>query len=106
MSKIAPERKMSKTLTLTPALLRRIVLEEKQKILEAKKQRLELDAPTAEEVEADEYADTLAAHKDHTVKENAQRRYRNLTLEERRLEARLQAVRENKRAVRSRIARR
>lgn len=96
---------MSKTLTLTPDLLRKIVREEKQKILEAKKQQKELDAPAPEEVGADEYADSLEAHKDFTVKENAQRHYRDLTLEERRLEARLEKIRENKRAVRTRIAR-
>ena len=96
---------MSKTLTLTPDLLRRIVREEKQKIVEAKKQQKELDAPAAEEIGADEYADSLEAHKDFTVKETAQRRYHDLTLEERRLEARLEKIRENKRAVRTRIAR-
>ena len=95
---------MSKTLTLTPALLRRIVLEEKQKILEAKKQH-DLVADEAEEVDADGYADTLAAPKDHTV-ETAQRRYQALTLEEQRLVARLEAIRENKRAVRTKLARR
>lgn len=97
---------MSNTLTLTPALLRRIVLEEKRKILEAKKQQNELDVPAAEEVGADEYADSLEAHKDFTVKETAQRQYRDLTLEESRLAARLEKIRESKRAVRARLARR
>jgi len=93
---------MSKTVTLTPALLRRIVLEEKRKILESK--ALLDDSP--EEVEADEFADTLEAHKDFTVKENARKRYNALTLEERQLVRKLKRIRENKLAIRNKHNRR
>lgn len=88
---------MSKTVTLTPALLRRIVLEEKKKIQQ------ELDAPAPDEVDADGYADTLAAHKDFSPK-NESHAYRNLTLQERRLAAQLEKIRESKRNLRSRLA--
>lgn len=52
---------------LTPALLRKIVLEEKQKILDEKADMGFLEEPV--EVDADEYSDTLESHEDHTVKE-------------------------------------
>jgi hypothetical protein len=99
---------MSKTLTLTPAVLRKIVLEEKRKLVREAKMKKEADAPlaTAEEVDADEYADTLEAHADHTPKNEARRRYQALNLQERRLMAQLQQIRENKRNIRARLLRR
>jgi len=90
---------MSRTVTLTPALLRRIVLEEKKKI------QKEMDAPEPKEVEADGYAETLAAHEEFAPK-NESLAYRNLILQERRLVAQLEQVRESKRSLRRRIARR
>lgn len=90
---------MSRTVTLTPALLRRIVLEERKKI------QRELDAPAPDEVDADGYADTLVHHQDFSPK-NESHAYRNLTLQERRLAAQLEQVRESKRNLRRRLARR
>ncbi len=64
---------------LTPALLRKIVLEEKQRIIREKAEMGFLEEPV--EVEADEYADTLESHEDHTVKE-AKARLRQIELME------------------------
>jgi hypothetical protein len=83
---------MSRTVTLTPALLRRIVLEEKRKL------QSELDVPAPEEVDADGYADTLAAHEDFTPK-NESAAYRNLAMQERRLARQLRKIRESKAAI-------
>lgn len=100
---------MPKTMTLTPALLRKIVLEEKRKLVREAKMKREADEPlaTAEEVDADEYADTLEAPEVHTPKnEGVRRRYQALTLQERRLEAQLKQIRESKRDIRARLVRR
>lgn len=102
-----------KTVKLTPALLRRIVLEEKRKI---EKRMLRessesaslsdlgfLDSP--EEVDADEFSDTLEAYEDQTVSESSRKRYNKLTLEERMLLKKLNKIRESKRNIRSRARR-
>jgi len=96
--------------TLTPALLRRIVLEEKNKIIaEAKKKKKKLketDAPlaTAEEVEASDLANSLANKKEHGPSE-ARERYNQLTLQERKIAKILDQIRESKRVIRSRLVR-
>jgi len=96
---------MSKVVTLTPALLRRIVLEEKQKLQTEAKGKFLNDK--AEEVEADEYADTLEAHEEFGPKsESARKRYKALTIEERKLQNRLNAIQESKRNIRRKLARR
>ena len=70
---------MATTRKLTPALLRRIVMEERQRVLQEKADAF-LDAkPT--EVEADEYADTLEKHEDFTVSE-ARRQMRRIEMME------------------------
>jgi hypothetical protein len=99
---------MAKTMTLTPNLLRRIVLEEKRKLVREAKMKREADEPlaSAEEIDADEYADTLEAPAVHTPKNEARRRYQALTLAERKLVAQLQQIRENKRSIRARLLRR
>lgn len=98
---------MARTLTLTPTLLRKIVLEEKRKLVrEAKKHEADEPLAKAEEVGADEYADTLEAPEVHTPKNEARRRYQALSLQERRLAAQLQQVRESKRVLRARLIRR
>ena len=55
------------TKKLTPALLRKIVMEEKQRVLAEKAAQLVNEKPV--EVDADEYADTLEKHEDFTVAE-------------------------------------
>ena len=51
---------MAKNIKLTPSLLRRIVLEEKKKIMETLEQgKEESETVKADETEADELADTL-----------------------------------------------
>ncbi len=51
---------MAKNIKLTPSLLRKIVLEEKRKIMETLEQgKEESDDVKAEEVDADSYADAL-----------------------------------------------
>jgi hypothetical protein len=104
MSKYSSGEKMSKTLTLTPALLRRIILEEKRNIMMEKKHQKESDFPDAEEVDADEYADSLESKQDFSPKmESVRDRFKNLVNEERRLLEKLGKIRESKRAVRSRL---
>jgi len=99
---------MAKTMTLTPTLLRRIVLEEKSKLVREAKMKREADEAlaTAEEIDADEYADTLEAPAVHTPKNEARRRYQALTIAERRLINQLQQIRESKRNIRARLLRR
>lgn len=99
---------MAKTMTLTPALLRRIVLEEKRKLVREAKMKHEADEPlaTAEEVGADEYADTLEAPEVHTPKNEARRHYQALTIAERKLINKLHQIRESKRNIRARLLRR
>jgi len=97
-----------KTVTLTPALLRKIVLEEKRKLQQeaAAKTASDIDVDLADEVDADEYADTLAAKKEHQPKmESIRARYHKLVAEEKALRLRLQRITENKKVIRSRILR-
>lgn len=94
---------MATTRKLTPALLRKIVMEERARVLKEKAEQF-LDAkPT--EVEADEYADTLEAHEDFTVNE-ARRRLRQIELmerDERALLRKLRQLREAKNAAVKRL---
>lgn len=86
---------------LTPALLRRIVLEERERVLREKAKDFVSDPV---EVEADEYADTLEAHEDFTVSEakKAIRRIEMMERDEKALVKKLRQIREAKsRAVRS-----
>jgi hypothetical protein len=107
MSKYSSGEKMSKTLTLTPALLRRIILEEKRNILRENKEKYELDIEDPEEVDADEYADSLESKQDFSPKmESVRTRFKNLVNEERRLLEKLGKIRESKRVVRSRLIKR
>ena len=102
-----------RVVTLTPALLRRIVLEEKSKIIaEAKKKKKKLKETeasltplaTAEEVEASDLANSLANKKEHGPSE-ARERYNQLTLQERKISKILEQIRESKRVIRSRLVR-
>lgn len=57
---------MTKKIKLTPAMLRKLVKEEKRKIQEALEQGEEnVDKVDAEEVDASEYADSLEKDIDH-----------------------------------------
>ena len=57
---------MAKRIKLTPALLRKLVIQEKKKIQESLEQGEEnVDKVKAEEVDADEYADSLEKDIDH-----------------------------------------
>jgi hypothetical protein len=95
---------MSKTVTLTPALLRRIILEEKNRIIQEKRASMDSDFPEAEEVDADEYADSLESKKEFSPKmESVRNRYKSLVAEERQLIMKLEKIRETKKAARSRL---
>jgi hypothetical protein len=94
---------MSKVVTLTPALLRRIVLEEKARIVaEAKKMKeAEIEAE-ADEVGADEYADSLVNKIDHAKAagvKNESKRLRALALRESALLKELGRLREAKKVI-------
>jgi hypothetical protein len=94
---------MSKVVTLTPALLRRIVLEEKARIVaEAKKMKeAEIEAE-ADEVGADEYADSLVNKIDHAKAagvKNESKRLRALALRESALLRELGRLREAKKVI-------
>jgi hypothetical protein len=87
---------------LTPALLRKIVLEERNRVLREKAAELVKDPV---EVDADEYADTLEAHEDFTVKE-AKRVIRQVELmekDEKALVRKLRQIRESKKKVLNRL---
>ena len=57
---------MAKKIKLTPALLRKLVMEEKKKIQESLEQGEEsVEKVDAEEVDADEFADSLEKDIDH-----------------------------------------
>lgn len=92
---------MSKTMKLTPALLRKIVLEEKAKMMrEASNDPVASGKShpsdiTPDEVDADGYADTLAQDIDHM---------KVLKIQEARLAAKLRRVQEAKRRVRARVS--
>jgi len=96
---------MSRLVNLTPALLRKIVLEEKARmlretaassdpIMSGKDDPADIDAT---EVDADGFADTLAQHIDHM---------KALKIKEARLTARLRRIQEEKRRVRNRVVKR
>lgn len=91
---------MSQTMKLTPALLRKIVLEEKAKMM-----REASNDPVAsgkshpsdispDEVDADGYADTLAQDIDHM---------KALKIHEAQLTAKLRRIQEAKRRIRARV---
>jgi len=89
---------------LTSTLLKRIIAEEVTKFREAKAMKgfgdmeaTEDAADDAEEVDADEYADSLEHHINH---------YKALGLEENRLVKRLAKINEMKKVVARRVARR
>jgi hypothetical protein len=94
---------MSKVVTLTPALLRRIVLEEKSRVMaEAKKMKEAEIAAEADEVGADEYADALVNKIDHAKAagvKNESRRLRALALRENALLRELGKLREAKKVI-------
>lgn len=71
---------MATTRKLTPALLRRIVLEERERVLQEKAAAFVDENPTV--VDADGYADTLEKHEDYTVNE-ARRQMRRIEMMER-----------------------
>jgi hypothetical protein len=90
------------TKKLTPALLRKIVMEEKQRVLAEKAAQFVDEKPT--EVDADEYADTLEKHEDFTVAEarKALHRIEMMERDEKALVKKLRQIREAKqRAIRS-----
>lgn len=94
---------MSKVVTLTPALLRRIVLEEKARVIaEAKKMKESEISADADEVDADEYADALVNKIDHAKAagvKNESRRLRALAIRETALLRELGMLREAKRVI-------
>jgi len=95
---------MSKRMKVTPALIKRLVAEEKAKLANAESLQETLETGVtepekvkAEEVEADEMADTLAKDVDFV---------KALKIEEARLVKRLNTLREAKAAAIGRISRR
>jgi hypothetical protein len=103
---------MSRPVKLTPALLRRIVIEERARIVaEAKKGRRkkmkETDEPIVDipkATDAADFADTLADPQNHhpSMKET----YTRLSSRERQLLETLERIRDQKRRIRARISRR
>lgn len=94
---------MATTRKLTPALLRKIVMEERARVLAEKAEQFVDETPM--EVDADGYADTLIAHEDHTVSE-ARKRLRQIELmerDERALLRKLRQLREAKSAAVKRL---
>lgn len=102
---------MSRPVKLTPALLRRIVLEERAKIIaEAKKSRKrkmqEKDEPIVDipkATDASDYAGTLADPKDHQP--SMKEAYSRLTAHEKQLLETLERIRNQKRRIRARVSR-
>lgn len=103
---------MSRPVKLTPALLRRIVLEERAKIIaEAKKGRKrkkmqEKDEPIVDipkATDASDYAGTLADPKDHQP--SMKEAYSRLSARERQLLETLERIRNQKRRIRARVSR-
>jgi hypothetical protein len=94
-------RSTKKTVKLTPALLRRMVIQEARKLRKAGLlETLETgvtdpEKVKAEEVDADEYAGTLEKDIDHI---------KALKIQEQKLEQRLRRIRNAKRAVIKRLA--
>ena len=89
-----------RTVKLTPTVLRRMIMEEKQKMMQKKDEDLGfLDKP--EVVEPDGFADTLEKHEDFTVSE-VRRNVKKLEMmeqAERELLRKLKEIRESKSSV-------
>jgi hypothetical protein len=88
---------MTKRIKLTPKLLRKIVLEERERILESDPIEAGIDdvkKVDAEEMDADEQQDTLAKDIDHM---------KALKIEEARLVKRFKMVREAKKRLKTRV---
>ncbi len=88
---------MTKRIKLTPKLLRKIVLEERERILESDPIEAGIDdveKVDAEEKDADEQQDTLAKDIDHM---------KALKIEEARLVKRFKMVREAKKRLKTRV---
>jgi len=87
-----------KNLKLTPELLRKIVLEERSRMLREMEDPVAKGGPAekveAEETDADEYADTLAKDLDHL---------KALKIQETRLQRKLKRLREARRRLRRRV---
>lgn len=102
---------MSRPVKLTPALLRRIVLEERARIVaEAKKGRRrkmqEKDEPIVDipkATDASDYAGTLADPKDHQP--SMKEAYSRLSARERQLLETLERIRLQKRRIRASVSR-
>lgn len=90
MSKLRKNKRNRRTRKLSPRSLRRLVLEEKKR-LDEKKAEL---TSKAREVDADEYADTLAKDIDFV---------KALKIKEGKLQAALAQVRERKKKIQQRI---
>jgi hypothetical protein len=88
---------MAKPKKLTPSLLRKLVLQEKRRIRETLESGVEdVDKVKAEEVDADEYANSLESDIDWM---------KALKITERRLKTKLKKVQENRLKLRKKITR-
>jgi hypothetical protein len=89
---------MARTKKLTPKLLRKLVLQEKKRIRETLESGTleDVEKVKGEEVEADEYADSIEQDIDWM---------KALKIHERRLKTKLKRVQENRGKLRRRIAR-
>ena len=89
---------MARTKKLTPKLLRKLVLQEKKRIRETLESGTleDVEKVKGEEVEADEYADSIEQDIDWM---------KALKIHERRLKTKLKRVQENRCKLRRRIAR-
>jgi len=87
---------MAKTRKLTPAVLRKLVLQEKRRIQEALESGAleDVEKTKAEEVDADEYANSLEQDIDWM---------KALKIHERRLKLKLKRIQENRSKLRRRI---
>ena len=89
---------MSKYRKLTPSLLRKIVLQERNKLKESLEQgEVEIEKVEAEEVDADDYADTLEKDIDYI---------KALKISERRIIKKLKECRRAQRVIRRRLKKR
>lgn len=89
-----------RTVKLTPAVLRRMIMEEKQKMLQEKKEDMGF-LETADVVEPEDLAHTLEKHEDFTVSE-VRRNVKKLEMMERAerdLLRKLKEIRESKSVV-------
>ena len=86
---------MAKPKKLTPTLLRKLVLQEKRRIRETLETGVEdVDKVKADEVDADEYANSLESDIDWM---------KALKIHERRLKLKLRKIQENRKKLRRRI---